>query len=119
MSNLLQTILFGTFLPPDVPGRQINFDQPKNRHIDIPVRLRGISTRDAVIQALKSDTSNWFAINDISEMAGVCRDTAMKVLNQLASEQLVIKRREKIAHRGHPTVIFKWMKKSGKKQKTA
>lgn len=113
MSQLLQTILFGTFTPPDVQSKihRIGDDQ-KRITTSLPVKDRSVSTRTAVVTVLTANADVWLTMHDVAHDAGIHKDTAMKVLNQLASEHLVLKRRAKVFYRGNPSVMFKWMKRN-------
>lgn len=119
MSNLLQTILFGTFLPPDVPSRRILFDERNTKVATAPVQKRKGIALDSVINALKRQPSQWLTIGEISAECGICDDTAQKVLNTLASEMKASKRFYLTGRRGGKCAMFKWINKNAKKQKTA
>jgi len=117
MSDLLQTILFGTFLPPDVPGRKISFDDPKKTLWDLPVAKRKVASNDAVIEALQN-SKEWLSVTAVSRLSGICYDTSKKVLNRLASDHTVSKRFVNSPKQGHKTAVFRWINKNAKKQKT-
>ena len=115
MCNMLQTILYGTFVPPDVPSRVICFDDAKWKRAPKPDRKSSVTSRALVISALQSDPVTWFTVHDIADMTGMHRDTAFKVLNRLASELIVAKRKAKLQRIGMPSALFKWMNKNAKK----
>lgn len=119
MCDTLQTILFGTFVPPDVAGRVIEFDERTTRIATMPVPKRHGSARNAVIKALKCKPHDWLTIGTVSAEACCCNDTAAKVLNNLASEELVLKRFSNTGMRGGKNAVFKWKNKNAKKQKAA
>jgi len=99
-------------------GRVICFEKLHLAKVAAP-RKRDMPPREAVIEALKARCDDWHTVPDVAFMAGICRDTAIKVLNRLASEHLVAKRRAKCNGSGRPAIIFKWINKHAKKQKTA
>lgn len=119
MSDLLTTILFGTFVIPDVPSRKIIFDEKSTKVATAPVPKRKGISLDAVIDALKRQPDEWMTIGMISAEAGCCDDTAQKILNKLASDQRILKRFADTGKRGGKNAVFKWKNKHGKKQKAA
>ena len=119
MSELLQNILYGTFISPDVPGRKISFDDIKRNISSMPVASRKVASKTAVTDVLKAESHEWLTIGSISALSGVCNDTSAKVLNQLASEHLVLKRFAKTSKQGPKTAVFKWINKDANKQKAA
>lgn len=119
MCKMLQTILYGTFVPPDVPGRVVSFDDVKWKRTAKQIKKSSASTRELAISALMSDPITWFTVHDIADMTGMHRDTAFRVLNRLASELIVAKRKAKLNPIGMPSTLFKWINKDAKKQKTS
>lgn len=119
MTSLLQTILFGAFLPPDVPSRKIVFDERSSRLTAARVVKPRGTARTSVVNALKRNPDEWMTIGMVSASAGCCDDTAQKILNRLASEQQILKRYAGTAKRGGKNAVFKWKNKNAKKQKTA
>lgn len=119
MCDTLQTILFGKFVPPDVAGRVIEFDERTTRIATMPVPKRHGSARNAVIKALKRKPHDWLTIGMVSAEVSCCADTASKLLNRLASEALVLKRFSNTGLRGGKNAIFKWKNQNAKKQKAA
>lgn len=116
MSDMLQTILFGTFVPPDVPSRKFRTGDDSPRVLtSMAVKERVMSARSIVVSMLKQNMSNWYTFHDVASATGMHKDTAMKVLNALASEKLVSKRRGKALYRGKPPTLFKWMNRNAKK----
>ena len=119
MCNMLQTILYGTFVPPDVPRRVVSFDDAKWKRAPKPDKKRNQSAREDVLQILKAEPGTWFTAHDIADMTGLHRDSSMKVLNRLASEHILAKRKAKLQRFGMQSALFKWINKNAKKQKTA
>lgn len=119
MCDMLTTILYGTFVPPDVPSRKIIFDERSTKVATAPVPKRKGMSLDAVIDALKRQPDEWMTIGMISAEAGCCDDTAQKILNKLASDQRILKRFADTGKRGGKNAVFKWKNKHGKKQKAA
>ena len=118
MSEHLQTILFGTFMPPDVPGRKISFDDARKSVSSLPVANRKGASRAAVIEALEKD-GQWLTVSEVSVLSGICYDTSKKVLGKLASEHIVSKRHINAPKQGPKTSVYKWIKTNAKKQKAA
>ena len=112
---MLTTILYGTFVPPDVPSRKIMFDERNTRIATMPVEKRHGSARTAVINFLKRQPSEWLTIAMVSAAAGCCDDTAAKILNKLSSEQQILKRYAGTGKRGWKNAVFKWKNKNAKK----
>lgn len=115
MSCHLQTILLGTFVPPDVPGRKIVFDDRSLWVATLPVKKRKEAARAVVIEVLQSKPGDWYSVAMVSAECRICTDTASKVLNQLASEHIVLKRRGSAGKRGGKMAIFKWVEKRAEK----
>ena len=115
MSDLLQTILFGTFVPHDVPSRKIIFDSVVKRTKQMPAPRRNGPVRASVIEVLKRHPSDWLTVGIVAAESGCCDDTAIRVLNKLASD-LVISKRFPNGKRVEKHAIFKWMNKNAKKQ---
>ena len=109
---LLQTVLYGTYTPPQVPGRVVSFDDCKWKRNITPVRKKCSSSREMVTLVLKSDPDTWFTAQDVADITGLHRDTSTKVLNRLASEHLLAKRKAKLHPIGLATGLYKWMKKN-------
>lgn len=118
MSEHLQTILFGTFMPPDVPGRKISFDEVKKNFSCLPVAKRKADSRGAVIDAIKK-AGDWKTIREVSALSGACYDTSKKVLAKLAGEHIVSKRYRNVPKQGPKTAVYRWINKNAKKQKAA
>ena len=112
---LLQTVLYGTFVPPDVPSRKIFFDERFIRVTELPVKKRKEAARANVIEVLQSKPGDWHSVSMVSAECRVGTDTASKVLNQLASEHIVLKRYGNAGKRGGKMAIFKWVEKRAKK----
>lgn len=119
MCNALQTILFGTFMPPDVAGRLIAFDERTTRVATMPVAKRRGTARAAVIKALQRHPHEWMSIYTVAAASVCCEETAQKILNRLASEQIVLKRFAGTGKRGGRNAVFKWKNQDAKKQKAA
>ena len=119
MSDLLTTILFGTFVIPDVPSRKVLFDERTTKVATAPVQKRKGIAREAVMNALKRQPSEWLTIGEISAECRISDDTAKKVLNALASEMKASKRFYLTGRRGGKCAMFKWINKNAKKQKAA
>ena len=119
MSTALQTILYGTFVPPDVAGRLIAFDERPARKVSTPVAVRKGPARNAVIEALKQHPHEWMTISAVAAVAWCCDGTARTVLNKLASEQIILKRFSGASKRGGKNFVFKWKNQDAKKQKAA
>lgn len=118
MCEMLQTVLFGTFVTPDVPGRKISFDDGKKNFSCLPVAKRKGASRDAVI-AMMETVFEWQTVSEVSAMSGVCYDTSKKVLSRLASEHVVSKRYVNLPRQGPKTAVYRLVNKNAKKQKTA
>lgn len=118
VSSLLQTILFGTFVPPDVPGRKIDFDAVKKPVPSLPVAKRKRSSRDSVI-AIMEQFYEWHTVREVSALSGACYDTSKKVLAKLAGEHIVSKRYRNVPKQGPKTAVYRWINKNAKKQKAA
>ena len=112
---LLQTVLYGTFVPPDVPSRKIFFDERFIRVTELPVKKRKEAARAIVIEVLQSKPGDWHSVAMVSDECRICTDTASKVLNQLASEHIVLKRRGSAGKRGGKMAIFKLVEKRAEK----
>ena len=115
MSDLLTTILFGTCEIPDVPSRKIVFDDRSLWVATLPVKKRKEAARAVVTEVLKSNPGDWYSVAMVSAECRICADTASKVLNQLASEHIVLKRRGSAGKRGGKMAIFKWVEKRAEK----
>lgn len=114
-ASLLHTVLFGTFIPPNAPGKKILFDERSKRIATMPVHRRKALSREAVIDVLQQHDGDWLTIGMVSAAVGVCDDTAAKVLNSLASEHIASKRFAKSAKPGGKNAVFKLVKKHGTK----
>lgn len=112
---MLQTILYGNFVPPDVPSRKIMMDDRAHRVAIMPVSKRRGAARSAVAAALKRQPSEWMSIAMVAADAGCCDDTAQKILNHMASEHKILKRYALTGKRGAKSAVFKWIVKHAKK----
>lgn len=119
MCDMLQTILYGTFVLPDVAGRLIAFDERTTRIATMPVAKRRGTARAAVIKALQRNPHEWMSIGTVASASVCCDDTAQKILNKLASEQIMLKRFSDTGKRGGRNAVFKWRNQDAKKQKAA
>lgn len=119
MTCLLQTILLGTFVSPDVPSRKICFDDKNRNFVQPPAAKPKMDSRAAVIHSLKEYAHEWLSMSDVAALAGICKDTSGRVLKQLASEHIVSKRLVSSPKQGPKTAVYRWIKKDAKKQKAA
>lgn len=108
---LLHTVLYGAYVPPSVPGRVVSFDDTKWKRIQRPGKKPSESALEDVLLILKAEPGTWFTAYDIADMTGLHKDYSMKLLNRLASQHVLAKRKAKLHPIGLPTGMFKWMNK--------